>query len=276
MPRSDNRRMRRRLASTFVNVSQAYRDLVLDFSITLFDPKDVHALRNLIQAVIRAVLSLQNETRLFESAEEGAHAGMERPVVDKFIIGVDQAQSGLDSPHELELLRFIASHLADPTEELLRAMRSSLQSCDALLMEMCGHRQYLGPPSDISSDVVGSLVRLRRSIIKFSDCQDSVLASERLPPTYGAFPEVVKLFAFCRPVHQAASTVEALLVKVNEMEQRKPRYPKLHMPSYPFWKSLHRTNAQVRHDRGGVTAGRLKSPLLPSLFSQLRVAAAFF
>ena len=51
--------------------------------------------------------------------------------------------------------------------------------------------------------------------------------------------------------------VDALLVKVNEMEQRKPRYPQLYLPTYPLWKSMHRANAQVRHDQSGVTAGML-------------------
>ena len=57
------------LAGTFVNVSQAHRDLVLDLSITRFKPSDVTALRNLMQAVIRAFLSLKVDTELFEEVE---------------------------------------------------------------------------------------------------------------------------------------------------------------------------------------------------------------
>lgn len=45
------------------------------------------------------------------------------------------------------------------------------------------------------------------------------------------------------------------------MEQRKPKYPRFYLPTYPFWKSLHRSNAQVRHDRGGVTAG-MQAPIM--------------
>ena len=75
-----------------------------------------------------------------------------------------------------------------------------------------------------------------------------------LPPTYSDHPEVVELFLFVHPVRQAARTVEALLVKVMEMQQRKRGW-RLYLPSYPWKKALQRTNAQVRHDRGGLTAG---------------------
>ncbi|KAI1502156.1 hypothetical protein F5X99DRAFT_418069 [Biscogniauxia marginata] len=251
----DNLRRRRRLTQAFVGMSQAYRDLVIDFSITLFDPKDILVLRNLIQGVIRALLSLKTETRMFDSLEKDLSntVGRSWPTLDEFVVNMNEKLP--ENSEKKELLKFVASNLADPTERLLSSMKSGLQVCDAVLMDMCGHRQYLGPPKDVSSDIPGALVKLRKRIIVFDNCQDSILASDRLPPTYTEFPEVVKLFAFCRPVHQAATSIDALLVKVNQMQQRQPKHPKFHLPSYPFWKALHRTSAQVRHDRGGVTAG---------------------
>jgi hypothetical protein len=39
-----------------------------------------------------------------------------------------------------------------------------------------------------------------------------------------------------------------------KMQQRQRGW-RIYWPSYPFAKGLQRTNAQVRHDRGGVTAG---------------------
>ncbi|KXJ89728.1 hypothetical protein Micbo1qcDRAFT_136774 [Microdochium bolleyi] len=251
---SDHRRMRRRLAQTFVNLSQAYRDLILEISITHFNPKDVEDLRNLLQNVLRSQISLQNETRLYESLGQSAGIGA-RPILDEFVINVDLGPNPVERSEELELMKFVASYLADPTDTLLAAMKRALHSCDAVLMDMSGLRQYLGPPQDISNDVAGALVALRRSIIDFSRCQDSVLSNDRLPASYGGLPELVKLFAFCRPVHQTASAIEALLVKVNNMQQRKSRYPTFHWPSYPLSRCLYRNNAQVRHDRGGVTAG---------------------
>ncbi|KAI1487837.1 hypothetical protein F5X96DRAFT_648131 [Biscogniauxia mediterranea] len=251
----DDLRRRRRLTQAFVSMSQAYRDLVIDFSITLFDPKDVLVLRNLIQGVIRALLSLKTESRMFDPPEKDLSNMSDpiRPVLDEFVVNMDGKLP--ENAKEKELLKFVASNIADPTEKLLFSMKTALQVCDAVLMDMCGHRKYLGPPKDVSNDVAGALVKLRKRIMAFSRCQDSVLASDRLPPTYTEYPEVVKLFAFCRPIHQAASAIDALLVKVNHMQQQQPKHPKFHFPSYPFWKALHRTNAQVRHDRGGVTAG---------------------
>ncbi|KAI0173437.1 hypothetical protein GGR52DRAFT_387284 [Hypoxylon sp. FL1284] len=257
LTRLEGVRTRRKLTQTFASMSQAYRDLVLDFSVTLFDPKDIQTLRNLIQGVIRALLSLNSEAMMFEKQTDTplANLSRDRPILDEIVIDMEGSLRMSQSEEERELIKFVASNLAEPTEQLLLAMKFGLQSCDAVLMDMCGHRLYLGPPKDVSDDVLGSLVKLRKRIMAFSNCQDNVLASKTLPPTYAESTEVVRLFSYCRPVHQAATAIEALLVKVNEMQQRRPKYPKFHLPSYPFWKALHRTNAQVRHDRGGVTAG---------------------
>ncbi|KAI1768640.1 hypothetical protein GGR53DRAFT_477848 [Hypoxylon sp. FL1150] len=257
LTRLESMRTRRRLTQTFVSMSQAYRDLVIDFSITLFDPKDMRILRNRIQGVIRALLSLNSEAMMFDKQMDNPSDSetQDRPILDEFIVDMNEKLRMPISEEEREMIKFVAENLAEPTEQLLHAMKSALQSCDAVLMDMCGHRKYLGPPEDVSDDVPGSLVKLRKRIMAFRNCQDNVLASNTLPPTYAESSEVVKLFAYCRPVHQAATAIEALLVKVNEMQQRRPKYPKFHPPSYPFWKAMHRTNAQVRHDRGGVTAG---------------------
>ncbi|KAK6956590.1 hypothetical protein Daesc_001869 [Daldinia eschscholtzii] len=257
LTRLESIRTRRRLTQTFVSISQAYRDLVIDFSITLFDPKDVLALRNLIQGVIRALLSLNSETGILDKLDDTSSERLsrERPILDEFVLNMGEQCHDAESEEQNKLAKFVASNLAEPTERLLLSMEAALQSCDAVLMDMCGHRKYLGPPKSVSDDIPGSLVKLRRRIIAFSECQDSVLDSGRLPSTYAKSPEVVRLFTYCRPVHQAATAIEALLVKVNEMQQRRPKFPKFHGPSYPFWKAMHRTNAQVRHDRGGLTAG---------------------
>lgn len=211
-----------------------------------------------MQGVIRALLSLRSNTRVFDAWNEATKKqGPEQTRVepDDFIVKMEQETSRETSAHEEEVLTFVAENLVEPTEHLFAGMRATLKSCDAVLMDMCGHRQYLGPPSDVSDDVAGTLVKLRRRLITFVTIQDSVLASEKFPQTYAEYPEVIKFFAFCRPVHQAATAVEALAVKVNQMQQQKPERARFHPSDYPFWKSLHRTNAQVRHDRGGLTAG---------------------
>jgi hypothetical protein len=133
-------------------------------------------------------------------------------------------------------------------------MKSSLSSCDAVLLGMSGYRKYLGPPASVSTDVVGALTQLRKTMIKYDEEEESLMENPDLPPTYSNHPEVVELFLFVHPIRQAATPVEALLVKVMEMQQRRQGW-RLYLPSYPLAKALQRTNAQVRHDRGGVTAG---------------------
>ena len=289
-PHSDDIMRHRQLAWTFVNLSQTYRDLTLDISITRFRPADVMALRNLMQGVIRSLLSLKMDTQLFDdfgstssppATPEPEGARQPSPLSRILTKGTDTnpsqtLQSSLGIPQldndavvdidgprrpeirrtdtELQAVQLVADTLAEPTSELLSCMRVSLERCDAVLMDMSGHRVYLGPPKSVSSDIPGALIRIRRAMIKYDEEEDMLMDNPRLPPTYSDHPEVVELFLFVHPIRQAASTVEALLVKVNEMQQRHRGW-RVYLPSYPLTKSMQRTNAQVRHDRGGVTAG---------------------
>ncbi|KAI0534119.1 hypothetical protein GGR58DRAFT_484026 [Xylaria digitata] len=256
-PVQDSVRIRRRLAQAFVSMSQIYRDLVIDFSITTLNPKDVLALRNLVQAVIRSLLSLKTETRLSKFSTGNApnqdiSAHQELP---EFIIEVDNGPGVSGQTEGEEIAKFVTDCLEIPTGNLLLSMKSALQCCDAALMDMCGHRRYLGPPYNVSSDTYSALVDLQKQITTFNTRQEEVLASKRLPHTYSRFPNVVKIFAFCLSLHQAANSIESLVIQLNELQQRQPKYPHFHLPSYPLQKAIHRTNTQVRHDRGGVTAG---------------------
>ncbi|KAH7323695.1 hypothetical protein BKA65DRAFT_73210 [Rhexocercosporidium sp. MPI-PUGE-AT-0058] len=285
MPQPDPLMLHRQLAWTFVNLSQAHRDLVLDISITRFRPSDVASLRNLMQGVIRSLLSLKMETQLFEDFEspptgspnierQGRSSDPKRGLTG-MNMSSSQTPSGspmsgqdavidIDTPEVYPAMfrtstgeravRLVASRLADPTSKLLSCMRRSLARCDAILMDMSGYRKYLGPDKDISTDILGSLTKLRKATIKYDDEEESLMDNPDLPPTYSDHPEVVELFLFVHPIRQAARTVESLLVKVMEMQQRRRGW-RLYLPSYPWRKALQRTNAQVRHDRGGLTAG---------------------
>lgn len=150
-------------------------------------------------------------------------------------------------------IRLVRHRLEDPTSRLLRRMKESLRSCHAVLMDMSGYRKYLGPGEGVDSNLVKVLVKLRKAMIRFDDAESELLDGHELATIF--IPEVVEGLAYCRPIRQAATAVESVLVKVNEMEQRKPSWPKIYAPSYPWQKALNRVNSQVRHDRGGVTAG---------------------
>jgi hypothetical protein len=288
LPRQDNVDLHRQLAWTFVNLSQAYRDLVLDISLTRFRPSDVMLLRNLMQAVIRSLLALRMETHLFdnferihrdsnaesrksdsssnhhvlskgESSEQAAknpkkHLGTQQRGTEMTIDIENPRPSIRRTNTEERAVNLVSNKLAQPTIELLSCMRISLARCDAVVMDMSGHRKYLGPSQTVSSDIVGVLTNIRKAMIKYDEEEDSLLDHPDLPPTYSNHPEVVELFLFVHPIRQAATNAEALLVKVMEMQQKHLGWA-IYLPSYPFFKSLQRTNAQVRHDRGGVTAG---------------------
>lgn len=252
IPRPDSTKIRRDLAWTFANLSQAYRDLTIDISVTRFDPSDIRTLRNLMQAVIRSLLSLKSETELFEIfAQEEQQVQVSGPVnVD--IAG--NAVPPLKRAADEVATTFVVNRLAQPTLDLLSSMRSALGSCDAVLMDMSGYRKYLGPGSEVSSDIVKALLQIRGAMMKFDEEDDSLTEHPNLPDTFSNNQELVKLFLFVNPIRQACTTVEALLVKVNEMQQQHRGW-RVFLPCYPFSKALQRTNQQVRHDRGGATAG---------------------
>ncbi|KAG4440903.1 hypothetical protein IFR05_003593 [Cadophora sp. M221] len=285
IPQADPVMLHRKLAWTFVNLSQAHRDLVLDISITRFRPSDVALLRNLMQGVIRSLLSLKMETQLFDDFEPlpTDSSVMERrgrsidPSLGQADVDTSNSKTPADSPMDgkdavididmpkdcpamfrtstgEKAVRLVANRLADPTSKLLSCMRTALASCDAVLMDMSGYRKYLGPEKDVSTDILGSLTKLRKATIKYDDEEESLMDNPDLPPTYSDHPEVVELFLFVHPIRQAARTVESLLVKVMEMQQSRRGW-RLYLPSYSWQKALQRTNSQVRHDRGGLTAG---------------------
>ncbi|RFU35333.1 hypothetical protein B7463_g964, partial [Scytalidium lignicola] len=272
LPQSDNTTMHRRLAQTFVDLSQAYRDLVLDISVTRFRPKDVLALRNLMQGVVRSLLSLKMETELFdfetsrsphESSSESSSPAVSGVTLDSSQAG-NKAVIDVDTPNleppifrtdtEERAVKLVSNKLAKPTLDLLSDIRSSLSRCDTVLMDMSGYRKYLGPPLEVSDDILGALVKLRRAMVHYDKQEAGLLDDPALPSSYSDHAEVVELFLFVRPVRQAATTVEALIMKVMEMQQRRSGW-RLYLPSYSIQKALSRTNAQVRHDRGGLTAG---------------------
>ncbi|PHH60559.1 hypothetical protein CDD81_1564 [Ophiocordyceps australis] len=236
--RHDDDGLRQRLMQVFVNVSQACRDMKLDVSITRFKPDDVGQLRNLMQTVIRSLLSLRAQTCLLVDAD--------KQVVDG--AGPTEASNG----HGEESKRVIEEVRA-PTCRLLECTAEGLRACHAAIMDLGSHRKTLGPPSEVSANIGLALPPLQQAQTNLA-AVESALVSKTMPDALKRDSDVVGLFVFARHVHETAASVEKLMAKVQEM-QRECKSPRLHLPSYPLKKALYRTNAQVRHDRGGVTAG---------------------
>ncbi|KAM3503455.1 hypothetical protein MY11210_008710 [Beauveria gryllotalpidicola] len=240
-PRTRDIRLRRQLSKSFVDLSEAYRDMVIDSTISRFQPEDVLELRNLMQAVLRALLSMDTETTLLGRPDDS-----EADNGEKKQEGGDNGQNG----H----LKDVTEALATPTRDLLLSMCEGILTCDAALMGISGYRKSIGPSTEVSSHTAASTIRLAQSISDFDSAESSLLQSGSLPDSAVHDFEIVQLFVSARHVRETAATVQHLLHHVSEMQTVSER-PCLWLPSYPFSKAIYRTNAQIRHDRGGVVAG---------------------
>lgn len=241
------KRLKRQLAWHFVDLSQAVRDFTIDLSVSPYQADDVRDLRNLIQGVIRSVLAIKVQADLFNHSDERTETSQRSSRSETTGAGV--AQESHSDPAQV-----IRAALKWPMRDLLSTLVEAICRVDALLMDISGHRKYLGPSTSVSSDVGQILDDLLMKMAHFDDADESLIGHPVLPNTYSDHPKVAELFLFVHPLRHSASKVKLLLVKVLDMQHKKPER-RVQLPSYPFRKSLLRTNAQVRHDRGGLTAG---------------------
>jgi len=255
LPREDNVSTKRDLAWNFVNLSQAVRDFTIDLAVSRFQPEDVRSLRNLIQGVLRGTMAIRPNTTLFDASRNLSNNDT---TGGESIINMETSEHDhLDVkriPSSVEAMRLVTTVLARPTSALIESMKEAVSSGDTILMKISGYREDLPLDNATRPDLPEILQQLRTRMTVFDEADLSLIDHPNLPSTYSNHPEVVELFLFVHPVRQAADRVEAFLVKVMEI-QGKRRGLRILLPSYPFKKSLFRTNAQVRHDRGGLTAG---------------------
>ncbi|KAL2755935.1 hypothetical protein ACRALDRAFT_2105296 [Sodiomyces alcalophilus JCM 7366] len=240
VPRPRDRHIQRLLARSFVNVGVAYRDFAIDISISRFRPSDVRNLRNLMQAVIRSLLLLKSDTRLFDNWDPSSSGP------------ADTLPAGLGQ-HDIVSPRTVAKHLAEPTREVLSSMKRTLLCCNAALMDISGYRTSLGPPDDIPLNIEEALAELQRAKRKFDRADDELNGAGGLPASFLATPEVTELLVFSRYIRMAATSVNALGTHVESMKQTSTSR-RMYLPSYPLSKIVKYSNEQVRHDGGGVTA----------------------
>lgn len=225
----------------------------IDITITRFRPDDMRDLRNLILATIRALLSLETEAHLLKDDSDDDTIKINVHPPESSTDGIQNPFSEKYSPPDDSSHKATRS-LATPAKEILDSIRDGLSRSDAAIMELSGYRKHLGPPSDISSDVGPLQIRLKLALAAFDAAEATVLNSGDLSLSSMQDPEVLQSFVFARRVRETAAIVQSLLDKVDQM-QRLSDWPRPYLPSYPLRKALHRTNKQVRHDRGGITAG---------------------
>ncbi|KAI4138360.1 MAG: hypothetical protein LQ341_004705 [Variospora aurantia] len=249
-PHDDDLSLRRDLSWHFVRLSTAIRDFTIEISVSRFAPDDVRSLRNLAQSVIRALLSVKPDTQLFDipshtPGQENASVSVTQKTLVDRRNPVEQA-----TPSVLEL---IGGRLASTTKGLIDAMAACIASCDAVIIDLGGQRRYIRPchhPQQLSQ----ALQQLSASIDSFDAEDAALIADPTFPPMASTIPEAVALFLFVHPLRQAADKVQAFSEKVLQMQQSRLSWA-FRLPSYPLRKQFIRTNRQVRHDRGGLTAG---------------------
>src|SRR5690606_29613579 len=103
--------------------------------------------------------------------------------------------------------------------------------------------------AEFSSDVICAKDNLYVAM-KAYDCVESSLVD--LQELRDFNPEILKILSQARSIRMAADPVMDLLRKLKHMQEQSNRVI-FHPPTFELWRSLNRTNAQVRHDRGSVT-----------------------
>ena len=244
---------RAELTASFVNLSEAYRDLVIDISVSPLHPKDVASLRNGLQRVIRSVLAIKPVTLLFE-LDGDQKATSTTTENNDAVVNVQSPPCSSPSPASADAIKLVKTLLADPARALIDAMIEAVSCSDNMMTETFNFWTYHQRPRADPEALSSSLVRLKKAMTDFDDADSYLVGHPTLPPTYHDHPEVVDLFLFVHPVRQTADSVKALIENLVAIQSRKQGW-KIHMPSHPLKQALLRTNAQVRHDRGGLTAG---------------------
>ena len=229
LPRQNSPSLKGYLALQFVELSTAVRDFVLEIAISRYRPDEIAAVRNLIQAIIRSLLSVKPETSLFD---------------DEI---TTQKSTRLPAEFHQHAADLIRSLLAGPTGRLIEAMKVAVQDSDHVLLHLGGQKAR---PGSIAPAV--HLLKVAKE--EFDAADLALLSRPDLPASYAKQPECIDLLLFVHPIRQAADKVEAFAQKVLEMQQSNRGWRILPY-SYPWKKASTRSNAQVRHDRGGLTAG---------------------
>ncbi|QUC21414.1 uncharacterized protein UV8b_05657 [Ustilaginoidea virens] len=257
---SPQRKQRQRLAAAFVDLSEAHRDMRNAVTVSRFRPEQVERVRNTMQAVVRAFFSLESKSHLFQHLyadgptcaaaveTEAAHALVDEHKSAR--LGEPACGNGQTRcRHAAGLIRTLRA----AAEELLRCVKDGLQRCDAALMDASGYREALGPPQAVSPDLGPWQVRTRLAKAAYDVEESNVLGSRRPAAAASLIHDAnaVQLFLLARHMREAVAKVEALADQVAALQAESDQRPRLHLPSYPIRKAVHRNNAQVRHDGGG-------------------------
>ena len=247
LPRQESLSFSRELAWNFVNLSQAVRDLTIELTISPYHPNDIRSLRNLLQGVIRGVMGIKSNKIIFEafmSSDDNRCTNNE----------IHTPVSQTSKSERAKALNIVIGILREPTKSLINAMRDTVYNIDMIIKLI--NRFQISPTWSNTDLIEFSLVleTLRLRINSFKSADNSLSNHLKIPHTYSRDTQIVEISLFACSICQVAEKIEAVMVQVMMMQQNNKGW-RVRLPSYSWSKSLLRTNAQVRHDRGGLTAG---------------------
>lgn len=246
LPHGEDPLLRRDLAWAFVKLSGAVRDFTIDLSISRYRPDDIRSVRNLMQGVIRAILSIRPDATLFDHA-------IDETISSESESGAGPAGVGISDENQAALEE-ISRTLAPPTRSMIDAMLDCVKHVEHTLLRLGGVKKFRNGPNDQKA-LWNAHNRLRVAIDAFDKADAKLIENHELSSAYASQEEIVGNFLFVHPLRQTADKVQTLVEKVLRMQQECSSTWRVWLPSYPFFKSLNRVNWQVRHDRGGLTAG---------------------
>jgi len=260
LPRVYSLEIHSNMGKQLVNLSDAVRDMRNEITITSLNPADVEQLRNLLQSVIRQIMAIKPETSLFDREfRQSPPTPFDVECPHSVVINIhssssaDQASIGGASDYETPL-EVVRHTIAEPARNLVTSMAAMLRCCDNALMRISGLTDLFD--HDELFDVELSREELRLAMDTFDRADVTLIDHPSLPSSYSTHADLVELFLFINPLRQAAGAIDSLADKVLQMARNpKATRQRIFLPSYPFRKAIYRTNPQVRHDRGGVSAG---------------------
>ena len=213
-----------------MKLSGAVRDFTLEFTFSPFRAEDSRILRNLLQSSVRSILAIKCEPSLF---------AFPRPREDAAF-----------QPEDL-----IKTHLQAPTQDLIDTMRGCVYYADKVIYSMTtAQRTHAVPQNAVVNTLREHLADLAAAKEGFDKADTELLEESDVTTAYKGDVVAIRLFLFIHPLRETANHVETLGAHVLKMQQKNKAW-RVRAPSYPWHKAVMRTNAQVRHDRGGLTAG---------------------
>lgn len=246
LPRQETLSMNRILAWNLVNLSQAVRDFTIELTISRFHPDHARSLRNLLQGVLRGIMAIKPNITLFEiSSDEN--------IVKESDIDAP-AEQKLSSDKKVKAIEVVTKILRDPTRELIKSMIDAVNMVDTIITLMSNLGSSSPTWNTDMREFTGVSEVLRLRISEFDSANTLLTSHQNLSLMRSRDPQIREIFLFTHSVCQVAEKIEAVMEKVLMMQKNDCGW-RVHLPSYPWSKSLLRTNAQVRHDRGGLTAG---------------------